>query len=170
MVLYFDKNQLFVFVLWFGSHLQIEKEVHMGSSYAVMKIEEVLGPLPLKTFVFKIWLHFSSFSLGHCCPPWTKYSDVLCEITVLKLESDKIKHSGIDCASESWLGSLSLCSWPTYSAQIVVSLPLSFSSYHPIVCRDSSEDVFGSWASLKSVMHFSNALRNPGTNKYLLVQ
>lgn len=53
MVLYLDKNQLFVFVLWFGLHLLIEKEVHMGYSYAVMKIQEVLGALPLKNLCFQ---------------------------------------------------------------------------------------------------------------------
>lgn len=137
------------FVLWFGSHLQIVKEVHLGCSDAVMRIEEVLRALPFKIFVFKIWLQFLSFSLGHCCPSWTKYSDVLCEIPGLDLQSDKIKHSGIDCASESWLGSLSRCSW---HAQIVVSLPLSFSSCHPVACRDNSEDFFGNWASLKLVI------------------
>lgn len=69
----------------------------MGCSDAVMRIEEALEALPFKTFVFKVWLQLSGFSLGLCCPPWTKYSDVLCEIPVLDLKSDKIKHSGIDC-------------------------------------------------------------------------
>lgn len=82
----------------------------MGCSDAMMRIEEALGALPFKTFVFKIWLQFTSFSLGHSCPPWTKYSDVLCEIPLLDLQSDRIKHSGVDCAGESWLDSLSWCS------------------------------------------------------------
>lgn len=82
----------------------------MNCSDAVMRIEEVLGALPFKTFVFKILLQFSSFSLGHCFPPWTECSDVLCEIPRLDLESDKTKHSGIGGASESCLGSLSQCS------------------------------------------------------------
>lgn len=134
-VLPWQKSGLcFCALVWFTSS---NRKVHVGCSDAVMRIEEALGTLHFKTFVFKIWLQFSSFSLGHCCPPWTKYSDILCEIPVLDLKSDKIKHSGVDCASESWPNSLSQCSW---HAQIVFSLPLSFSSCHPVACRDSSEE------------------------------
>lgn len=102
-------------------------------------VEEALGALHFKTFVFKIRLQFSGFNLGHCCPPWTKYADVLCEIPVLDLQSNKIKHSGIDCQVQVRVG------WAPYHsdlnmAQVVVSLPLSFSSSHPVACRDSSED------------------------------
>lgn len=53
--------------------------------------------------------------------------------------SDKIKHSGIDCQVQvraSWAP----CHSVLNVAQVVVSLPLSFSSLHPVACRDSSED------------------------------
>lgn len=142
VVLYLDKNQLFFFCLceiWFASSNR------KGSPRDGLlrccdedSNEEALGALPFKTFVVKIWLQFSSFNLGHCCPPWTRYADALCEIPVLDLRSDKIKHSGIDCQVQVRVG------WAPYHsvldmAQVVVSLPLSFSS-HPVACRDSSED------------------------------
>lgn len=114
-------------------------------------VEEALGALHFKTFVFKIRLQFSGFNLGHSCPPWTKYADVLCEIPVLDLQSNKIRHSGIDSQVQVRVG------WAPYHsdlnmAQVVVFSSIVFLFFSSSCMQRQFWGFFGSWASLKSVI------------------